>query len=140
MPCLNVLHNDNIETHYECSRGWRIDPPTRTLIVHHPGGRLHIPLDNVRSIEVVYSERPDTMIDEHGKPVVDNRPVNVKSEDGATIVLTLNRWRQFTEWEQEQRKDKGRMHSLKCPDELHPHGDRCSPDCPTCKTLDNENL
>lgn len=58
MTMLHVLHNNHQETHYDCTMGWRIDHPSRTLIIHKPGGRWHIPLDNVVSIEIEYASTP----------------------------------------------------------------------------------
>lgn len=58
MAMLHVLHNNHQQTHYDCSLGWRIDDASRTLVVQKPGGRWHVPLDNVVNIEVEYGDGP----------------------------------------------------------------------------------
>jgi hypothetical protein len=52
---LIVTYHDNVIMYYQIPDGgcWRIDPATRCLIVGHGLPRTYVPLDTVRSFEIV---------------------------------------------------------------------------------------
>jgi hypothetical protein len=50
---LAVLFNDHTTMYYPCTDGWRFDAPSRCIVVGRGVPRTHIPLDQVRSFEVL---------------------------------------------------------------------------------------
>lgn len=102
MTQLHVLHHDDVSTYYDCRLGWRIDASARTLVVHKPGGRWLIPLDSVRSIEVEY-KRPPTEDTIQAEPLV---LVTTPTQTDHHVIMTLERWRSFVQWEERQKSSQ----------------------------------
>jgi hypothetical protein len=49
---LAVLHHDHTFTYYPANGGWRIDNPSRCIVVGSGVPRTYVPLDNVRSFDI----------------------------------------------------------------------------------------
>jgi hypothetical protein len=66
---LQVLHTDGTYTYYQINnRGWRIDVPSRLLVVGRGLERTIVPLDTVRNVSFEVTETPDPAPEEDPGP------------------------------------------------------------------------